>query len=65
MPRNFRHRQKNLSNPNIETKEHLSQERPKSECPNHNIYMSEEPDEIEPTKSQCMERELIKQLRSD
>ncbi|CAG8529939.1 18421_t:CDS:10, partial [Gigaspora rosea] len=43
-------RQKNFLDPVIETKEHLSQESPGNESPNHNIYVSEEPDEIEPTK---------------
>ncbi|CAG8478228.1 13823_t:CDS:2 [Ambispora leptoticha] len=43
-------RQKNFSDPDIETKEHLSQESSGSKSPNHNIYVSEEPDEIEPTK---------------
>ncbi|RHZ55605.1 hypothetical protein Glove_413g23 [Diversispora epigaea] len=47
------------------TKEHLSQESPGSESPNHNIYVSEEPDEIEHTKSQCIEQGLTKQLRSN
>ncbi|CAG8796766.1 36492_t:CDS:2, partial [Gigaspora margarita] len=44
-------RQKNFLDSVIETKEHLSQERSESESPNYNIYVSEEPDEIEPTKS--------------
>ncbi|RHZ76308.1 hypothetical protein Glove_199g202 [Diversispora epigaea] len=57
-------RQKNFSNPNIETKEYLSQERPGSESPNHKIYVSEEPDEIEPTKSQSIEQGLTKELQS-
>ncbi|CAG8565816.1 4590_t:CDS:2 [Ambispora gerdemannii] len=52
MPRNFQY------------KEHLSQERPGGESPNHNIHVSEEPDEIEPTKSQCIEQGLTKELRS-
>ncbi|CAG8564285.1 10081_t:CDS:2 [Acaulospora morrowiae] len=69
MSRNFRHETgqsaKNVSNSNKEIKEHLSQEKPMSECPNNNIYMSEKPYEIEPTKSQCIERALTKQLRSD
>ncbi|CAG8597034.1 8092_t:CDS:1 [Ambispora gerdemannii] len=44
-------------------KKHLSQESPGSKSPNHNIYVSEEPDEIEPTKSQCIEQGLTKQLQ--
>ncbi|RHZ69620.1 hypothetical protein Glove_281g10 [Diversispora epigaea] len=58
-------RQKNFSDPDIETKEHLSQESPGSGFPNHNIYVTEEPNEIEPTKSQCIEQGLTKQLRSN
>ncbi|RIB04334.1 hypothetical protein C2G38_2284271 [Gigaspora rosea] len=50
--------------PNIETKEHLSQKRSGSESPNHNIYVSEESDEIEPTKSQYIEQGLTKESLS-
>ncbi|CAG8728737.1 21354_t:CDS:2, partial [Racocetra persica] len=57
-------RQKNFLDPVIETKEYLSQERSGSESQNYNIYVFEESDEIELTKSQCIEQGLTKELLS-
>ncbi|CAG8726590.1 311_t:CDS:2, partial [Racocetra fulgida] len=56
---------KHFLDPVIETKEHLSQESSENKSPNHNIYVSEEPDEIKPTKSQYIKQGLMKQLRSN
>ncbi|CAG8678044.1 3304_t:CDS:10, partial [Gigaspora margarita] len=50
-------RQKNFSNRNIE---HLSE----SKSTNYNDYISEEPDEIEPTNRQYIEQGLIEELLS-
>ncbi|CAG8442982.1 1239_t:CDS:2, partial [Acaulospora morrowiae] len=38
-------------------------ERPGGESPNHKIHVFEEPDEIEPAKSQCIEQGLTKELQ--
>ncbi|CAG8638012.1 8210_t:CDS:2, partial [Diversispora eburnea] len=49
-----------VTNPDDRQKEKCQE----SELTNHNIYVTEEPDEIEPTKRQYIEQELIKELLS-